>query len=1119
MKIALNLIVSVLAVSGLLASASTSATNVAELPLKASVLAKPNVIVGLDDSGSMDSEVMLGNNDGAFWWDYSAASGWDTSGVTWFNGPGTASTQWRKMVYLFPNGTGTGERIYADATNDHFAIPPTAQMAFLRSPDYNPLYFNPTVTYKPWAPGYVSGATVNYANATTTAAKSSPVVGTSTFDLSLTRAASTTANNTFMVLPGMSIPAGSQTCDHTNCSSWTNETVARTLPANQIRRLSMAYFPATYYLKETCTVDGTTCVSAPDGATLKRYEIKSANYATAALYNAELQNFANWFTYYRKRKLMLSSSMGKVMEQLTGLRMGVVRFNNLTSVTMYDIDSTTASSNRLKVAGLFYETNGSGGTPTRETLKHIGEQYRTSATIIQYACQRNNAFIMTDGFANASSVAPPSYSSATWGSGVPYQTTYANTLADIGLSYYTNNLKASLATGRVPTTPTDSNTNLHMNTYGLTLGAKGTIYLGAGTPPPTTTGAWPNPTADRNPTAVDDLWHATINGRGQMYRATTSDETAATIQAGLTDILAQTGAQGGIAVSTVNLQRGDSRAYFGTYNPAGWSGDLTANPIDVNTGVVSTTATWSASSQLTSRDWTTRVIASHNGTSGVGFTVAAVGGTDNPSSTYGDTTLLTNYLRGDRTGEGTSWRRRTSLMGAIINSEPVVSREDGVVYVASGEGMLHAFDTTTPDLGKELWAFVPRAVLPDIGQTSQRSYTFKTQLDGSPVIGKTGTTSKLLVAGMGAAGRSYYAIDVTSPRGLNETTLAAKVKWEFPSISDGSTQAKVGQTVGRPLVVRLPSGSYAVIVTSGYNSTSDGKGRLWMLNPDTGAIIHEFTVADGSLATESGLAQVSPFVENTGAVQYVYGGDLLGNLWRFDLVGQGTPTKIAVLKDGSGNTQPVTAAPELLWHANKRIVIVGTGRLLDITDFGSSRVQTMYAIADGTTLSNARSSLVSQTYTRSGDTITNNSVDWATQRGWYLDLPAGEQANTRPTIAYGAIAFTTNVNGGSDCSASSYLYVLDVLDGGRFAGASFVGSQISATANSSGVNALLTGGGGGSGGGGGGGPPPPPPPPPGSDCQHIVGAGQTADGTPWNRDITTCVTINPSKNAWREIRR
>jgi type IV pilus assembly protein PilY1 len=45
---------------------------------------------------------------------------------------------------------------------------------------------------------------------------------------------------------------------------------------------------------------------------------------------------------------------------------------------------------------------------------------------------------------------------------------------------------------------------------------------------------------------------------------------------------------------------------------------------------------------------------------------------------------------------------------------------------------------------------------------------------------------------------------------------------------------------------------------------------------------------------------------------------------------------VAVLKDASGNLQPVTAAPELLSYAGKRIVLVGTGRLLDITDFGST---------------------------------------------------------------------------------------------------------------------------------------------------------------------------------------
>ena len=115
--------------------------------------------------------------------------------------------------------------------------------------------------------------------------------------------------------------------------------------------------------------------------------------------------------------------MGKVLEPLTGLRMGVVKFNSRPDVTMYDIDSLLPSTNGLKVAGIFYETNGSGGTPTRETLKYIGEQYRNNINVIQYACQRNNAFVVTDGFANKDAVPPPAYDKNTWGGGVPYATT------------------------------------------------------------------------------------------------------------------------------------------------------------------------------------------------------------------------------------------------------------------------------------------------------------------------------------------------------------------------------------------------------------------------------------------------------------------------------------------------------------------------------------------------------------------------------------------------------------------------------------------------------------------------------------------------------------------------
>ncbi len=1151
MKIAANFVVSLVALGALLGGTASQATNLAELPLKAAVLAKPNLVYGIDDSGSMDWEILISSGSGVMWWDDVAYTGWDTAtGKPRFGGAGD------RFTYLFPvgwiiaanpAGDAPGGGIYGSNETWYKAAPPTPQFAWLRSSAFNPQYYDPAITYKPWAPAYFDSSLQSFADSPPTAAKIHPTEpGAPTLNLTQdwneANAGTkwTAAGYRFYVDPGMTVPAGSRLNADSATSGACNGTTARTTTSAMTTAAgkqcfaSIPYYPATYWHPENCTDDGgVTCITAPNGTTkLKRYEIKTGNtFPSGRTYAAEMQNFANWFTYYRKRKLSLAGSMGEVLESLTGVRMGTLRFSQATlttppAITMYDADATAAASNRLRTLGDFYRlTPDQAATPTHKTMQVIGDQFDTNTGIVQYACQRNAMFVVTDGFANTpSGVTVPTYSQATYGAAAPYTTTHSGSLADLGLAYYTKQLRATgasaLAAGKVPvstsTAPNaDKNPNLHVNTYAISLGLGGLLWPPAADPF-VTAPTWPVPTPD-TPHMLDDLWHATINGRGLMFLATNPTSTVDGIRAVVNDILNQTGAQGGLAVSTVNLQRGDSRAYFGTYNPAGWIGDLTANPINPSSGDVSTTAAWSTGAQLLARAWGTRVIASHDGSTGVPFTAATVGTLVNPANAWGDTTEVMNYLRGDRTHESTKFRTRTSLLGAVINAEPVVDRDNGVVYFASGEGMLHAVDTST-DAGKELWAFVPRAVLPDIGQTTSRGYTFKTQLDGTPVVGKTGSSSKLLVAGMGAAGKAYYAIDVSNPRNLNETQLASAVKWQFPSVSDTTTQAKVGQTVGKPSIVRLGSGAYTVLLTSGYNSTADGKGRLWMVDPATGAIQHEFTVAAGTLALESGLAHVSPFVENDGSVRYVFGGDLLGNVWKFDLVAKTAPALVAVLKDGAGNVQPVTAAPELIGYSGKRIVLVGTGRLLDITDFGGTATHSFYAIADGATLPNARTVLAAQTYNKSTDTVTTVNVDWTTGRGWYLDLPMGEHANTRPAVSRGAVTFVTNLAGATDCSASSYLYVLDVLTGGKYNGASFVGTQLSPTAMSSGVNLLLTSGS----------PPPPcigpacppnPNPPSGDPCQHIVGSGQNADGVSWKRQITQCVSITPSKNAWREVRR
>lgn len=1143
MKTALQLAASAIGVAGLLVSVASQATDLSELPLKASVLAKPNVIWGMDDSGSMDWEALLNTSSGVVWWNGSSA--WDSTNQR----PLSYSASYYPYEYLFPVGTATGGQIYAYNSVNGLVLPPTTQFAWLRSAKFNSLYYDTSVTYSAWAPAYLSGTTTtSYPNATTTAAKSHPATSSST-TLDVANAWSSSSTNfltngyTFFFQNGMKIPSGSVVtltgASSGPCSATGTLTSDKTVTAGYCW-VAVPYFPATFWYPETCTADNTSltsnCVTGPDGTTtLKRYEIKSTvtSYPSGRTYADELQNFANWFTYYRKRKLMLAGSMGQVLENITGLRMGVVPFNNRTTITMNDADSTDITKNRLAVLGKFY-LNGltANGTPTLSTIKHIGTQLESDTNIIKYACQKNSAFVVTDGFANDYPQTSPSYqsglSSSTYGSGSPYATTSANTQSDLALVYYTNRLRASgsspLAAGLVPISTStaasaDKNPNLHMNFYAISLGARGSQYSpgrDAYSDPPT----WVTPAND-DPTMLDDLWHATVNGRGKMYLATTPTETAKSIDAGLRDILDSVGAQSGIAVSSVNLSRGDGYAYMARYNPWRWSGDLTANAINPTTAVISTTSTWSAATLLAARDWTTRQIASTNGSGGVGFTATGVGSLVNPSSTWGDTALVMNYLRGDRTNEGSLFRNRASLMGAVINAEPVISRNDNVVYVASGEGMLHAFDTAqTSNRGQELWAYVPYNVLPDIGQTTDRAYSFKTQLDGTPALG-TYSGGKLLVAGLGAAGRQYYALDVTTPRTNTEANAASWVKWTFPAAGDTATQAKVGQTVGRPLIVNTAAG-YRVVVTSGYNSTADGKGRLFVLDPSSGAVLKEFITPDGTLSSESGVAQVAGYQEADGTVRYVFGGDLLGNVWRFDLdAATGTaPDKMAILKGPTGALQSVTAAPALAEVAGRRVVLVGTGRLLDVTDWGNSLVQTVYAIAEGSTLSSVRTSLVQQTYTgHSTDTITTTAVNWTTGRGWYMDLPAGEHANTRPSIDYDKVAFTTNVAGASDCTASSYYYIVDIGTGGAPANATFVSTQISSKYNASEVTVVAV----------------QPPsstctvdcdPPPGCTkgdprCDCPAGTDrvlvQTTAGTTELRCGSTPASVAPSKNSWREI--
>jgi type IV pilus assembly protein PilY1 len=368
-------------------------------------------------------------------------------------------------------------------------------------------------------------------------------------------------------------------------------------------------------------------------------------------------------------------------------------------------------------------------------------------------------------------------------------------------------------------------------------------------------------------------------------------------------------------------------------------------------------------------------------------------------------------------------------------------------------------------------------------------------LDGTPVVGdvdfaNSGTTGvattnwgTIAVGGMGKGGRGYYALNLTSTTAADEATAASMALWEFPrSVSDATLRANaflnMGYSYGKAAIVKTRAKGWVVLVTSGYNngknpgdSQGDGLGHLFVLNAHTGDLIADLktTGCNSSPTTKPcGLSQISVAVaaaDIDGTADIAYGGDLYGNVYRFDLraasASNWTVSKLATLRSGPNSSdpvQPITTVPQLgkitISGTDKYFVYVGTGLYLGKSDLPcppapatcewtqdtqSTQTQTMYGLVDprdGTTLPDPLlGTLIQQTYTTASDgtrTFTTNAVDYTTKNGWYVNFTGGERLVTDPSLAAGVLAFTSDTPSTTACipGGSSNLYTLDYQTGG-----------------------------------------------------------------------------------------
>lgn len=695
--------------------------QLAQTPLELPIGPEPNVLIVNDDSGSMGWDIMSEGPSGLY------------------QLPETGSL----LYYVNEATAGTNERI-APADDDA----PNQGLWRLRNSSFNTVYYNPASRYEPWE-GLVTND-AEFPDSPPSAARHNPLSSTNTTDLTSTidftgRAIVTTDRVCTTVCTRFR--RGRCRSERTTCVGGTEFTEVE----------SVGFYIPRYY--EWTDLDGDDALDAEPspsredaGCALNRVlgcsegvlvEIKNnrtyprsadrtdcETTETSCTYNEEIQNFANWFTYYRSREFTAKAALGVVVANAENLRVGYAKLN--TGINTRQIESMNTSERTGAKAALLdaiYATNSSGGTPLRRTLNHAGEYFSCNSTDIYTAnrrftttsddvntassnpgdnlcpvlpepdgnCQQNFTLLITDGkWTGASpSTGDADGNNNTNFDGGAFAGSEFTTLADVAMNFYERDLHTGL-NNEVPTTARDralaaddafeNGTNdimhQHMTTYTVGFGVKGIV-----TAEPTNfaTGfVWGNPfSSDLSKT--DDVRHAAYNGRGEYLDASNASNLADKLVEAFDEFSQGSGAASAVSFNSQEIQQ-DTLIFRAFYNTKINTGDLIAQSL-TDEGVLEEPV-WSSAEALDSQNFNSRQIMTYDAANSVGIPFRPGSLNTNqrdafisdPSSTAAqknaEVTQRVNYLRGDSTNErpAGNFRERPVIegrLGDIVHSTPV----------------------------------------------------------------------------------------------------------------------------------------------------------------------------------------------------------------------------------------------------------------------------------------------------------------------------------------------------------------------------------------------------------------------------------------------------------------
>lgn len=833
----------------------------------------------------------------------------------------------------------------------------------------------------------------------------------------------------------------------------------------------------------------------------------------------EQQNYANWNTYYSSRLKAAQAGIGRAFYELTDkVRVGYGSINSGTTTVDGTDTSTviqgvrkfnaTAKSNFLT---WLYAVNANGYTPLRRAMDDVGKYFeRTKDASSPWAdspgqtsygefksCRQSYHILMTDGYWNkaaAGTTAAQANVDNTDGTLItndlggtkiqykavsPYKDNSENTLADVAAYYWKRDLQPNIK-NKVSPSSDDPAYWQHMVNFTVSFGLDGSLTYSADTLQKLINGtvSWPTISADDKdkeiPKKIDDLWHAAVNSRGGFYSAGDPQAFVDALTDAFVQVQARTGSSSAMVSNTARLGT-NSRIYQASFSSGDWSGELTAYPLNSSDGSLGS-AVWQASKKLpaaSARNIYTRTTSPAKTVlfswDKLDSSQQAALNNNAAGTADGNGALRLAWLRGDQSRELSQanglFRTRTNLLGDIVNSSPaMVSNQDyGVgdasfvtskadrppmLYVGANDGMLHAFKEAD---GVEQFAYIPAETVSKLNKLTDKEYAKSHQylVDGSPKVGDAklgGKWKTVLLGSTGAGGKSVFALDVTDPTKFGTSS----VLWEF-------TSADMGYTIPQPTMGQLADDSWVALIPNGYDSTEQ-EGKLVVLDLANGSPVNVLQTNASLSGKLNGLSTPVPVdLDGDRKTDLLYAGDLLGNLWRFDVRSSDSTdwstrliyTACVDANCSTSNRQPITARPMVIAHPNGGVMVLfATGSYFTNEDRSSIQLQALYGVWDKLEASPiliAKSDLVQQSIlaevsATSTRVISNNEVNYGSKRGWYLNLltpglstGVGERVITDIQLREDQLVVTSMLPSTDPCDygGKSWLLELAPLTGSR----------------------------------------------------------------------------------------